>query len=89
MRISETDIEKAFGPGEEKKAPGSAAESAVAGIGELDSKLADLVEKQRRPDESHAQAQVRVMDENPQVMAAYEKARAGVIRSHGISAGAE
>ncbi len=89
MRVSQQDIETAFGSGVKKAAPGSAAESAVQGIQSLDTKLAELVEKQRRPEESHAQAQVRVMDENPEVMTAYEKARAGVLQSHGIGPGAE
>lgn len=89
MRVSQNDIESAFGSGAKKAAPGTAAESAVERIQALDTKLAELVEKQRRPEESHAQAQVRVMDENPEVMTAYEKARAGVLRSHGIAADAE
>lgn len=89
MRVSQHDIETAFGSGVKKAAPGTAAESAVESIEALDAKLAGLVEKQRQPSESHAQAQVRVMDENPQLMAAYEKARARVLQSHGMGVGAE
>lgn len=87
MRISEAEIAKAFGAGEEKKAPGSAAEAAVLGIRELDSRLADLVEKQRQPHESHAQAQLRAMDESPEAFAAYEAARAKVMKAHGFGSG--
>jgi hypothetical protein len=89
MRVSQQDIETAFGSGVKKAAPGSAAQSAVQRIQALDTTLAELVEKQRRPEESHAQAQVRVTDENPDLMVAYEKARASVLQSHGIGAGAE
>ncbi len=89
MRVSQQEIETAFGSGVKKAAPCTAAEGAVESIQALDAKLAELVEKQRQPTESHAQAQVRMMDENPQLMAAYEKARAGVLQSHGLGAGAE
>lgn len=87
MRIAESEIEKAFGTGAERNVPGSAAEAALHGIQDLDAKLADIVEKHRRADESHAQAQLRAMDESPRLFEAYEAARAKVMKVNGYGAG--
>lgn len=88
-RLSEQDIEVAFGPGEAKAAPGSATEAAVNGIRELDKKMEALVEKHRRPDETHESAYVRAMNENPALMAAYERERGKVLKANGFDGGVE
>jgi hypothetical protein len=84
-KLSDQDIAEVTGrPAPEKVGATNRHEAALEKMGELASRLSELAEKHRRPDESHQQALARVMNENPRLYAEAKAARSAIIKAAGL-----
>jgi hypothetical protein len=85
MKLSDREIHEGLGLKAPQEAPPqNRTEATLRDVGDLDGRLARMVEGQRRPNESTEQASARFMQENPSAYAIHKREKARLLRANGI-----
>lgn len=88
-RLTDEEIRSLSGrPADPQEQPTSRMAAARGKLDELDNRLADLATKHRLPNESHATAIARLMQENPKLYEEHKRATAEIQKAHGVTNGA-
>ncbi len=68
----------------DRRAPESRAEDATNKLSDLDQRMSEHVERERRPDESHQQAHARLLAETPGLYEGLKRGRARILSGAGV-----